>query len=68
MDEITIEQKRTQSMTWWVGMAACVAQGVCAVLVATGCMTEVVAGAVMGAFAGIMSYFNTNNPSLRGRL
>lgn len=65
-EKTVVEQKRTQSRTWWVGMIACMAQGVCAVAVAAGIMPPGISAAVTGAFAAVLAYCNGNNPSIKG--
>lgn len=65
-EKCVTEQLRTKSPTWWVGMVACVAQGVCAVLTASGSLSVEVSAAIQGAFAALFVYFNGNNPSIKG--
>ncbi len=67
MEEKTVvEQSRTKSPTWWVGMACVAAQGVCSVLIAAGAIAPEVAAAVTAAFALVFAYCNGNNPSIKG--
>lgn len=61
------EQQRWKSKTWWVGMAAVIAQGVCSVAMATGALTPEVGAAITAGFAGVFAYCNGNNPSIRGQ-
>lgn len=61
------EQQRWKSPTWWVGMVAVVAQGVCAVAMATGALSPEVSAAITAAFAGVFAYCNGNNPSVKGK-
>lgn len=66
-EKTVLEQSRTQSVTWWVGMIAVVAQGICSALMAGGTITAEMGAAVTGAFAGIFAYCNGNNPSRKGQ-
>ncbi|MEG2189422.1 MAG: hypothetical protein RRY08_06280 [Christensenella sp.] len=61
------EQERVKSPTWWVGMAAVVAQGACAVMMAMGVLAPEVSAAIIAAFAAVFAYCNGNNPSIKGK-
>lgn len=60
-----VEQKRTQSKTWWFGMICCAAQGVLSVLVAANIINTEICAAATAAFAAALAYCNGNNPSLK---
>lgn len=61
------EQQRWKSPTWWVGMVAIAAEGVCTVLTATGTISPEVSAAITTAFLGVFAYCNGNNPSVKGQ-
>ncbi len=65
-EKTVIEQNRTRSITWWVGMAAVIAQGACSVAIATGALPPEVGAAITAGFAGVFAYCNGNNPSIKG--
>lgn len=66
-EKTIVEQERTNSRTWWVGMIGVVAQCVCSLCVLAGWISADVAVGIQTAIAPVLGYCNGNNPSIRGR-
>lgn len=67
MEEKTVvEQKRTNSFTWWVGMADAVVTAVVGVFMACGTIPDAIGASVIAGSAIILGYCNGNNPSIKG--
>ena len=60
-----MEQKRTQSPIFWIGMVACVYEAVVNSLASAGVVMHPVVGAIGVALATVLIYCNGNNPSLK---
>lgn len=66
-EQVVVGQRALQSIVWWVGLIACIVQGLCGVLVLYGVVTPDVTAAISVIFAGILAYCNGNNPNVRGQ-
>lgn len=60
-----MEQKRTQSPIFWIGLVSCVYEAVVNSLASAGVVMHPVVGAIGVALATVLIYCNGNNPCLK---
>ena len=59
-------QKTSASIIYWIGLIACIVQGLLGILMQAGMLTAEMCGAIMTAFAIILQWANGNNPNVAG--
>ena len=59
-------QKTSASIIYWIGLIACIVQGLLGILMQAGMLTAEMCGAIMTAFAIILQWANGNNPNIAG--